>query len=186
MASWSSARAPTATASRATSSAPNITGTQAMGNGREGVAVYGGTGNIVGSTDPARRNVIGANAWAESTCGGDHTTGTRIIGNWIGVGADGVSRSATAGRRPVAAVLGTVVGGPGGAANRIAYNTNDGVAVLPPGRSGRDVWLRQPDLAQLDPRQRRPRHRHRQPGERRQRPGRRPTTGRTGSSTAPS
>jgi uncharacterized repeat protein (TIGR01451 family) len=115
----------------------DITGTRAMGNGREGVAVYGGAGNVVGSTDPARRNVIGANAWAGVNVWFDFTTGTRIIGNWIGVGADGVTRLGNG--KGVGLWLqssGSVVGGPGGAANRIAYNASNGVEVLFQGSPG--------------------------------------------------
>ena len=115
----------------------DITGTVAMGNGREGVAVYGGDGNVVGSTDPARRNVIGANAWAGVNVWGANTVGTRIIGNWIGVGGDGVTRLGNG--KGVGLWLqssGSVVGGAGGAANHIAYNTSNGVEVLFQGAPG--------------------------------------------------
>lgn len=115
----------------------DVTGTQAMGNASEGVAVYGGVGNIIGSTDPARRNVICSNGWSGVNVWFDFTVGTQIIGNWIGIGADGVTQLGNG--KGVGLWLqssGSVVGGPGGAANRIAYNDSEGVSVFFQGAQG--------------------------------------------------
>jgi len=115
----------------------DITGTTALGNGQNGVAIYRGQYNVVGSTDPARRNVIGGNGGPGISLWFADAVGNQIIGNWIGVGADGTTPVGNgAGVSIWLQASGTIVGGPGGAANRIAYNDSEGVSVFYQGAPG--------------------------------------------------
>ncbi|MGH6682811.1 MAG: hypothetical protein ACRECA_02605, partial [Pseudolabrys sp.] len=74
----------------------NASGETALGNQLSGIGLFGGTGNIIGGTVAGARNVISGN-----THGSDYdygmfianpvTSGNVIEGNYIGLGADGLT-----------------------------------------------------------------------------------------------
>jgi parallel beta-helix repeat protein len=113
-------------------------GTARLGNGAEGILISGSTGNVVGGTDPANRNVI---------CGsGDAgvyilSGGTNVVqGNFIGVNAPGISRLSNL---SIGIIIynstGNVIGGTTpGARNLISGNASSGV-YLSAGSSGNMV-----------------------------------------------
>ena len=113
----------------------DVSGTQALGNGSRGIALYlEGHDNVIGGAEPGAANVIAANGRE-----GIYTElrGTRIQGNLIGVdvtgtralgnGGDGVHLRAGTGS---AGGSDTVGGTEPGAGNVIAYSGHDGVAVF--------------------------------------------------------
>jgi hypothetical protein len=73
----------------------NWIGTDATGSASvpnvEGVYITGASGNIVGGTDPAARNVISGNNVAGVELEGDGTTGNVVEGNFIGTDVTGTS-----------------------------------------------------------------------------------------------
>jgi hypothetical protein len=105
----------------------DATGTFAIGNGEDGVWLYGGSGNRVGGTSAAARNVIAANGWAgvaASNLGSDHV----IQGNWIGLNASGAALgNAEEGVRIYDGTDVTVGGTAPGAGNVIAHNGTAGL-----------------------------------------------------------
>ncbi len=71
----------------------DATGTLALGNGSQGVAVNG-NGNVIGGPDPADRNVMAGNLLFEIQVGGPGwpaSTGTIVEGNFIGTDRTGTS-----------------------------------------------------------------------------------------------
>ncbi len=74
----------------------NAAGTVALPNGnygvyQAGILVDSGTNTQIGGTDPAERNVIAGNQGDGVALWNSGTSGTIIQGNYIGVGADGVT-----------------------------------------------------------------------------------------------
>jgi hypothetical protein len=67
----------------------DVTGTAAAGNGQNGVRIASSTGNRIGGTDPASRNVISGNIEHGILLTGGTTTGNTIRGNYIGVDVSG-------------------------------------------------------------------------------------------------
>jgi parallel beta-helix repeat protein len=70
-------------------------GTQALGNGGDGVTITYGGNNMIGGPDPASRNVIAANSGSGVMIVGSPTlgraTGNVVQNDWIGVGFNGDS-----------------------------------------------------------------------------------------------
>src|SRR6202000_2638642 len=63
-----------------------------LGNGLEGVAILNGaSSNVIGDGTPIGRNVISGNGTRGVWISDPGTTGNRIAGNYIGVGADSVT-----------------------------------------------------------------------------------------------
>jgi hypothetical protein len=110
----------------------NVNGTAALGNGSQGIAIFNGSAtNTIGGTALAARNVISGNGNIGVTISVAGSTGNRIEGNFIGTNAAGTAgignfRGVDIG----ASASGNFIGGTGGAANRIAYNTNSGVTLV--------------------------------------------------------
>ncbi|UUO09290.1 choice-of-anchor D domain-containing protein [Blastopirellula sp. J2-11] len=66
------------------------------GNNRAGVAIYAGSGNLIGtdadgSNDLMERNVISGNAREGILLSGDNVNGNVIAGNFVGTGVDGLA-----------------------------------------------------------------------------------------------
>ena len=114
----------------------NKIGTNAAGTAAQpnlfGITI-GGTGNIIGGTTAAERNVISGNAQSGVDTFNDATTpgitgsSNTIKGNYIGTTADGLSRLANgAGVRIFAGP--NTIGGPGpGEGNLVSGNTGNGI-----------------------------------------------------------
>lgn len=113
----------------------DATGTNALGHGNEGVAIFDGAqSNLIGGATAGEGNVIGASAYRGIFIADTNTSGNLVQGNSIGVGADdttplpngyeGVAIANGAGTN----VIGLALDG-GGAGNRIAFNTFAGVYV---------------------------------------------------------
>ena len=118
----------------------NASGTVALGNGWFGVAIYGpATGNIIGGTIAAARNVISGNA-----LGGVHitmagATGNTVEGNYIGTDIHGTVAIAngSVGVEIDTGASGNTIGGTAaGAGSLISGNTGDGVEITGAGTSG--------------------------------------------------
>ena len=117
----------------------NAAGTAALGNGWYGVDIEGPTtGNTIGGTAAAARNVISGNA-----LGGVHITaagasGNTVEGNFIGTDVSGMLGIPNA----VGVLIDTGASGNAigsiapGAGNTIADNTKDGVQVIGTGTTG--------------------------------------------------
>jgi titin len=110
----------------------DVSGTQALGNGVDGIYVWSGANNQVGGTETGAGNLISGNARhgvfiaaLDSNGGnivqgnfiGTDVTGTQAIGN----GRDGIQISRSNNN--------TVAGEAAGAGNTIAFNGHDGVLV---------------------------------------------------------
>ena len=93
----------------------NASGETALGNQLSGIGLFGGTGNIIGGTVAGARNVISGNTNGSYYDYGvfianPGTSGNVIEGNYIGLGADGLT--------PVPNYYGVLFAG--GAANNTA------------------------------------------------------------------
>jgi CSLREA domain-containing protein len=126
----------------------NYIGTDSVGsgaapNGASGVTIaQGALLNTIGGTTAADRNVISGNRGAGVLIQGNDTNLNSVLGNYIGVGADGTTplgNTAGGGGGVVNSGAGVLVGSgarfnkvgavPLGAANVIAFNAGAGVAV---------------------------------------------------------
>ena len=100
----------------------NAAGTQAIGNGVEGIQV-GGSNNVIGGSSAGHRNVIAGNGGAGVRLDG---TANQVLGNYIGLAADGMTPLGNAD-----GVLlygnGNVIGASGGGGNVISANTGKGI-----------------------------------------------------------
>jgi len=109
----------------------DVTGLVAQGNGSWGIDVItAGSGIVIGGTTAADRNIIGANT-GQGGIAINATNGATVIGNYIGVGSDGVT---ALGNRDGILLFGSTTGARvGGTAtgegNLIAYNATAGVNV---------------------------------------------------------
>jgi hypothetical protein len=113
----------------------DISGLVAFPNGAEGVAVFGGSqNNQIGGPAAGAGNVVAASTYRGVFIADPGTTGNRIQGNNIGVGADGTNALAN-GFEGVAIANGAsnnIIGlntDGGGAGNRIAFNNFSGIYV---------------------------------------------------------
>ena len=108
----------------------DLSGLNAPGNGKWGVDTNGaGAGLVIGGSSAADRNVIGGHSLGGIAING--TQDARVMGNDIGVGADGVTALSNAlGVLLTNDVSGTVVGGSAAEGNLIAHNGAGGVATL--------------------------------------------------------
>ena len=117
----------------------NVSGTTALGNKGDGVIIIGGaTGNTVGGTTAAARNVISNNGQA-GVAVFQAATGNLVQGNYIGTDAAGTTAlgNGTYGVWIFGGASGNTVGGTvAGARNVIAASTYSGVALLDAGTSG--------------------------------------------------
>jgi titin len=109
----------------------NASGTSALANGDHGIIIASGsTGNTIGGTMATARNVISGNGGRGVSIGSEGTTGNIIQGNFIGTDVSGVGAlgNGASGVSFDHDAFDNVVGGvSSGAANRIAFNSFDGV-----------------------------------------------------------
>lgn len=109
-----------------------------------GINVASGTGNTIGGTTVAARNVIGGNTGAGIVLASSSTT---VIGNAIGTNAagpaadaNGTGISIAGANNVVGGTAGVTVGGPcTGSCNLISGNTQNGIAIVNAGATGNTV-----------------------------------------------
>jgi CSLREA domain-containing protein len=100
-------------------------------NAWEGITIYGAN-NMIGGLTPADRNVISGNGDGGFWIEGASATGNRIIGNYIGVAADGTTALANgaSGIYFLGGASNNIVGGVTPAdRNVISGNAGDGIAI---------------------------------------------------------
>ena len=113
----------------------DVAGTTIRANVQEGIYVSGSSGNVIGGTSAADRNVISGNGDAGIYI--LYSSGTVVRGNYIGTTANGLAALGNVN----AGVLvnnssGNAIGGAvAGAGNVISANGNSGVYILNPGSS---------------------------------------------------
>ena len=82
----------------------NPSGDAGLGNAGPGIFINGASGNTIGGSQPGERNIIAGNGQHGvnlSSQDGQITTNNRVIGNYLGVKADGVTALPNGGiRRP--------------------------------------------------------------------------------------
>jgi len=110
----------------------NVVGMGGLPNGDDGVQVENGaSNNTIGGTTPATRNVISGNTGDGVQLGDPGTNGNLVAGNYIGVTAPGTG--ALGNEDGVVckdgASLNRIGTGTASAANRIAFNREDGVLI---------------------------------------------------------
>ncbi|MCB0188453.1 MAG: hypothetical protein KDE31_29485, partial [Caldilineaceae bacterium] len=107
----------------------SLNGQQARGNEQNGLEISGGSNAIIGGPNPRDRNVIAGNAAIGVNILGNDG-GNRVIGNLIGLAADGVTALGN-GNVGVSASFddsSNIIGGTGaGEGNQIAFNATGGV-----------------------------------------------------------
>lgn len=108
------------------------TGLLDRGNASEGVEFdFAATGNIVGGSTAAQRNIISGND-GNGIAVLRGSTGNAVLGNYIGTNLPGTGALANAfsGIRCAGGAVGNSIGGTGmGSGNRIAFNGGDGVVI---------------------------------------------------------
>jgi hypothetical protein len=99
-------------------------GLAALPNGGGGISVIGGSGVRIGGTSTNERNVIAGNAISQIDIGGS-VNGIEILGNRVGIGADGATAMSPNG-------AGIVINGRSVqiAANVVSGNGHGGIAVM--------------------------------------------------------
>lgn len=122
----------------------DVTGLLALGNRRAGVLISGGAANnTIGGDDAARRNVLSGNHAGAAGSGvelnGSSTTGNKVLGNFIGIGADGAAAVANGGagvlltngayNNTIGGTTGLTAGNCTGACNSIGNNAGAGIRV---------------------------------------------------------
>ena len=126
----------------------DVAGTAAIANGGRGVRIADGAqGNAIGDGTTGGGNVIGANLMSGILVDGAGTNGNTILGNYVGVGADGAAAlgngsggGSTAQRSGIvidAGAANTVIGGTtANERNVIADNERDGIYIDLDGSDG--------------------------------------------------
>ncbi|MCS6941036.1 MAG: right-handed parallel beta-helix repeat-containing protein [Roseiflexaceae bacterium] len=108
-------------------------------NFSSGISIENSSGNIIGGATPGARNVLSGNAVNGIRIWGASSTGNRIIGNYIGVAADGITpRGNSDDGIDLQDSTNTEVGGTDATeANVIAHNGDEGVTLKPGATSAR-------------------------------------------------
>jgi hypothetical protein len=120
----------------------DVTGMHTLGNDGDGIRIAGAAnGASIGGDTPAKRNVIGANRYGiyiEGTFTNE-TSGHSIAGNYIGLGADGLTPLGNnyAGVNISVNAKNNIIGGDmPGEGNIIAYNDTYGIRIDTPTATG--------------------------------------------------
>ena len=117
-------------------------GNTALDNGGDGIAIDTASGVTIGGTTAGARNVISGNSAAGIDITDASSTGIVIMGNLIGVGADGSTAvgNGMAGINILNLAANNMIGGTiAGAGNTIANNTGDGVRLATTAGSGNAI-----------------------------------------------
>ena len=104
----------------------NAAGTQALGNGADGIRLNTVSNTVIGGTTAGARNVISGNTTGIQLQTG--ATGTLIQGNRIGTNAAGTAPIPNGAGINVSSASGNTIGGAvAGAGNQISGNTGNGI-----------------------------------------------------------
>jgi CSLREA domain-containing protein len=118
----------------------NPGGTGEFGNANDGVDIDNSTGNVIGGTTPAARNVISGNGLngVSLSAGAD---GNSVLGNRIGttVSGTGALGNLASGVAISGSPDNSVGDGTAGGANTIAFNSSNGVRVAGTGSTGNAI-----------------------------------------------
>ncbi len=116
-----------------------LDGSTAAPNGGSGISIEDSSGNTIGGATPQARNVLSRNAINGIRVWGSASTGNRIIGNYIGVAADGTTACGNSDDGiDLQESTDTDVGGTlAGEENVIAFNGDEGVTLKPGATSAR-------------------------------------------------
>ncbi|MCA9063465.1 MAG: hypothetical protein KDA96_10410, partial [Planctomycetaceae bacterium] len=123
----------------------DITGTVAIGNSNYGIALDGGSANLIGGTTAAARNVISGNAWSGVLLNSNDTFNNTISGNYIGTDISGTLDLGNLinGIAIYDSGANTIGGDAAGEGNLISGNLSSGVYVQGNGAaSGQVGWWR--------------------------------------------
>jgi titin len=109
----------------------DVSGTAALGNGSDGVAILNGSDNTVGGTTTAAANVISANGGSGVLISGANAMSNLLAGNFLGTDASATLNLGNAANGvTIQNASNNLIGGTAaGAGNVIAFNGNDGVLV---------------------------------------------------------
>jgi titin len=109
----------------------DVSGTAALGNGSDGIAILNGSDSTVGGTTAAAANVISANGGSGVLLSGANAMSNLIEGNFLGTDTSATLNlgNAANGVTIQNASINTIGGTAAGAGNVIAFNGNDGVLV---------------------------------------------------------
>jgi hypothetical protein len=111
----------------------NAAGTSDLGNTGDGIAIFGGTGTIIGGTSVEARNIVSGNNAVGIRIDGPATSGTLIYGNYIGVdatGSAGLGNNASGVAVGGGATMNVIGAAVAGAGNVISGNGNMGVTLF--------------------------------------------------------
>jgi hypothetical protein len=115
----------------------DATGAAALGNSLAGVLIWEGSGNTVGGTKSAARNVVSGNGNNGVTINGSGATGNLMQGNYIGTDVSGTSDLGNDAQGvAVSSPSNTVGGAIAGAGNVISGNAGNGVSIEVVGTTG--------------------------------------------------
>lgn len=120
----------------------DLTGTLALGNGRDGVLIYqGANGNTIGGKFSTASNIISGNGRAGVHINGSGSSNNAVIRNRIGTDANGTAKIGnTFGVLIDQAATGNIVGGTSVSdRNIISGNNRNGVAIAGNGTNGNRV-----------------------------------------------
>ncbi len=117
----------------------NALGTAAIGNAAGGIYLGGATDTTIGGTTIVSRNVISGNSGNGVDISGPGSIGNKLLGNYIGVGADGSTDLGNSNGVSILDAPGNFVGGGlPGAGNVISGNATD-VSVYGSGATGNRI-----------------------------------------------
>ena len=121
----------------------DVTGTNAIPNGFAGLTIFNGAmSNLIGGTGISARNIISGNSFNFGLIAANTNTSDNLVqGNYIGLGADGVTAvpNFIGVQFSDGATSNTLGGTAAGAGNTIAFNNGTGVAVTDPGTANDSV-----------------------------------------------
>ena len=121
----------------------NFIGTDAAGladlGNNSGVEIGGAPANFIGGTVPGEGNLISGNTFYGVVLNSATATGNRVEGNRIGINAAGGPLGNQHGVYIVNSSSNATVGGPGDAANIIAFNSSTGVFLNSTAGTGNDI-----------------------------------------------
>jgi len=119
----------------------NAAGTVDLGNSNDGILIDGASGNTIGGTTAAARNIISGNDEDGIVIFGSGTTGNQVLGNFIGTDVNGTADlgNLLAGVNILDAPANTIGGTVSGAGNVVSGNELSGVAIIGSGATGNHV-----------------------------------------------